>query len=62
MANLQNQFLEFYNELQITTTKKQKLIVSHNNLRAKIKKHFKETGEIVPGTRIVDDKTSLRIK
>lgn len=42
MANLQNQFLEFYNELQITTTKKQKLIVSHNNLRAKIKKHFKE--------------------
>lgn len=27
-----------------------------------IKKHFKETGEIVPGTRIVDDKTSLRIK
>lgn len=27
-----------------------------------IKKHFKETGEIVPGIKIVDDKTSLRIK
>ena len=27
-----------------------------------IKKHFKETGEIVAGTRIIDDKTSLRIK
>lgn len=27
-----------------------------------IKNHFKETGEIVTGTRIVDDKTSLRIK
>lgn len=30
--------------------------------KAAIKKHFKETGEIVPGTIIVDDKTSLRIK
>lgn len=27
-----------------------------------IKKHFKETGEIVPGTKIIRDKTSLRIK
>lgn len=27
-----------------------------------IKNHFKETGEIVPGTVIVDNKTSLRIK
>ena len=27
-----------------------------------IKKHFKETGVIVPGIKIVDDKTSLRIK
>lgn len=27
-----------------------------------IKKYFKETGEIVPGIKIVDDKTSLRIK
>ena len=27
-----------------------------------IKNHFKETGEIVAGTRIIDNKTSLRIK
>lgn len=27
-----------------------------------IKNYFKETGEIVAGTRIIDDKTSLRIK
>lgn len=27
-----------------------------------IKNHFKETGEIVPGTRIIDDKMSLRIR
>lgn len=27
-----------------------------------IKKHFEETGEMVPGIKIVDDKTSLRIK
>lgn len=27
-----------------------------------IKNHFKNTGEIIPGTRIVNDKTSLRIK
>ena len=27
-----------------------------------IKNHFKDTGEIVPGTRIINDKTSLRIK
>ena len=27
-----------------------------------IKKHFKETGEVITGVQIVDDKTSLRIK
>ena len=27
-----------------------------------IKKHFKETGEVVDGVKIIDDKTSLRIK
>lgn len=27
-----------------------------------IKKHFKETGEVIKGVQIVDDKTSLRIK
>lgn len=27
-----------------------------------IKNYFKETGEVIPGIKIVDDKTSLRIK
>lgn len=27
-----------------------------------IKNHFKETGEIIPGIKIIDDKTTLRIK
>lgn len=30
--------------------------------RTAIKNHFKQTGEVVPGVIIVDDKTSLRIK
>ena len=30
--------------------------------KAAIKKYFKETGEIVPGTKIINNKTSLRIK
>lgn len=42
MANLDSNFQEFYNELQITKTKRDKLITSHNNLREKIKKYFKE--------------------
>lgn len=40
MANLDTQFQEFYGELQITVTKKQALITSHNNLRTKIQKYF----------------------
>lgn len=40
-------------KLEVVTTKVDK---------AAIKNHFKTTGEIVLGTRIVDDKTSLRIK
>lgn len=42
MANLDSNFQEFYGELQITDTKRQKMITSHNNLRTKIKDHFKE--------------------
>ena len=42
MANLNSNFQEFYGELQITDTKRQKMITSHNNLRTKIKNHFKE--------------------
>ena len=29
--------------------------------KTKIKNHFKETGEIVPGAKIIQDKTSIRI-
>lgn len=42
---------EFKNE--VVTTKVDKTA---------IKNHFKETGEIIPGIKIVSDKTSLRIK
>lgn len=38
------------------------VIVTTNVDKTAIKKHFKETGEIVAGIKIVDDKTSLRIK
>ena len=41
MANLDSNFQEFFGELQITDTKRQKMIASHNNLRLKIKNHFK---------------------
>lgn len=40
-------------KLEVVTTKIDKTA---------IKNHFKTTGEIVAGTKIVDDKTSLRIK
>lgn len=40
--------------------KNEKITISID--KTAIKNHFKETGEIVPGTRIIDDKTSLRIK
>lgn len=40
-------------KIQVVTTKIDKTA---------IKNHFKETGEILPGIKIVDDKTSLRIK
>lgn len=38
------------------------VIVTTNIDKTAIKTHFKETGEIVAGIKIVDDKTSLRIK
>lgn len=38
------------------------VIVTTNVDKTAIKTHFKETGEIVAGIKIVDDKTSLRIK
>jgi len=41
MANLDNLFKEFNNELCITATKKSKMIASKDHLRTKIKDHFK---------------------
>lgn len=38
------------------------VIVITNVDKTAIKTYFKETGEIVAGTRIIDNKTSLRIK
>lgn len=53
--------VEIENEDEIPAEFKQE-VVSIKIDKTAIKKHFKETGEIVPGTIIVDDKTSLRIK
>lgn len=41
MANLDSNFQKFFTELQITHTKRQMMITSHNNLRRKIKSFFK---------------------
>ena len=41
MANLDSNFQDFFCKLQITATKRQKMISSHNNLRLKIKNYFK---------------------
>lgn len=40
--------------------KKEKVTVAVD--KTAIKKHFKETGEIVAGTKVIDNKYSLRIK
>ena len=42
MANTHNLFQQFNSDLQITPTKKDKMIISRDNLRKKIKKCFKE--------------------
>ena len=42
MANLNSEFQDFYKDLQITNTKRKSLVVSHKNLRKRIKNHFKE--------------------
>lgn len=41
---------------------KEYMIITAKPDKTALKNHFKETGEIFPGTRIVDNKTSLRIK
>lgn len=53
--------VEIYDEAQIPDEYKTKVIEIKVDKTA-IKKTLKETGEIIPGTRIIDNKTSLRIK
>lgn len=53
--------IEVLNENEVPNEfKKEKITVSVD--KTAIKNHFKETGEIVAGTRVVNDKTSLRIR
>ena len=42
MANLNDEFLEFNQSLQLTNSKKELMITSRENLREKIKKYFEE--------------------
>ncbi len=53
--------VEIYDETQIPDEYKTKVIEIKVDKTA-IKKALKETGEIIPGTRIIDNKTSLRLK
>ena len=52
--------VEIQNEDEIPADFKQEVVTKID--KTAIKNYFKETGEIVPGTRIISDKTSLRIK
>lgn len=53
--------VEIENEDEIPSEFKQEIVTTKIDKTA-IKNHFKETGEIVAGIKIVDNKTSLRIK
>lgn len=53
--------IEIENEDEIPSEFKQEVMTVKIDKTA-IKNYFKETGEIVPGTRIISDKTSLRVK
>lgn len=53
--------VEIENEEEVPNEFKQEVITIKIDKTA-IKNHFKETGEIIPGTKIIDDKTSFRIK
>lgn len=53
--------VEIINEDEIPKEYKQEVITEKIDKTA-IKKHFKETGEMIPGINIIDNKTSLRIK
>lgn len=53
--------IEIENEDEIPAEFKKEVTTTQVDKTA-IKNHFKDTGEIIPGVRIVDNKTSLRIK
>lgn len=53
--------VEIENENEIPNEFKQEVVTIKIDKTA-IKNHFKETGEIIPGTKIIDNKTNLRIK
>lgn len=53
--------VEILNEDEIPGDFKKEIIETKIDKTA-IKDHFKETGEVVPGVKIIDDKTSLRVK
>ena len=53
--------IEIQNEDEIPAEFKQEVVTTKIDKTA-IKNYFKETGEIVPGVRIISVKTSLRIK
>lgn len=53
--------VEVENEDEVPSEFKLEVVTTKIDKTA-IKNHFKETGEIVAGTRIIDNKTSLRIK
>lgn len=53
--------IEIENEDEIPSEFKKEVVTTQID-KASIKNHFKDTGEIVPGIRIIDNKTSLRIK
>lgn len=53
--------VEIENEEEIPKEFKQEVVTTKIDKTA-IKNHFKTTGEIIPGTKIIDDKMSLRIK
>lgn len=53
--------IEIENEDEIPSEFKKEVVTTQID-KAAIKNHFKDTGEIVLGIRIIDNKTSLRIK
>ena len=53
--------VEIENEDEIPSEFKQEVVTTKIDKTA-IKNHFKTTGELIAGVKIVDDKTSLRIK